>query len=263
MDSAPPAPPPPGRRRLSVVITGASSGVGRALALRLAGEGHALFLVGRNAGALQAVADEAAAAGAASVATGVGDVASSEDVARIWQRWGAPTCDALVANAGLNRPGLLHEVTEDDFDAVMGTNVKGVWLWMRAVLPGMRAAGRGQVVVTSSVLGLRAPGGPGGALYCASKHALQGLVAAARVELAGTGVKVATVNPAAIATPWWSDPSRGGRREGAPPVDTAGMLPPEVVAGAIADLLHQHPAADAHAVVIDNAKPAAAAAVAT
>jgi NADP-dependent 3-hydroxy acid dehydrogenase YdfG len=247
----PPLPP----ALLNVVITGASSGVGAVLARALAARGHALYLTGRSAEALERVAAECRALGAAGVHTGAGDVASAADVARAWEAWGAPAVDVLCANAGLNRAGGIGEATEDDYDAIMGTNVKGVWLWLRQVLPGMRARARGQVVVTSSVLGLRAPapGGGGAALYTASKHALQGLVAAARSELVGSGVKLATVCPAGIATPWWTESQRGGARER--PVDTAALLPPEVVADAIVGVICQHPLCDVERVVLENVKP--------
>lgn len=238
---------------LKVVVTGASSGVGKALATRLARDKVRLYLVGRNAEALKAVAADCINLGASSVDIGIGDVGRAEDVQRIWAAWGSPAIDVLCANAGLNRTAKIDEYTEEEYDAIMNTNVKGVWLWMRQVLPGMRAAGRGQLVITSSVLGLRPPQGSGASLYCASKYALQGLVGAARNELSGTNIKIATVNPAGIDSPWWSDSSRGGKRD--KPVATSTMLPPEVVAEVIASVIHQHPLADMNEIIIDNAKP--------
>ena len=237
---------------MSIIVTGASSGVGASLARLLAGKGHRLFITGRNEAALQAVVDDCKRLGAASVHVGVGDVSKSQDVDAIWSQWGSPSVDALVANAGLNRLAAIEDFTEDEFDTILGTNLKGVWLWMRRVIPSMKAAGHGQIVVTSSVLGLRPPQGTGASLYTASKYAVQGLVGAARNELAGTGIKVATVNPAGIATPWWEDPARGGKRE--KPADTSSMLPPEAVAEAIAGILFQHALSDVDHVLIDNVK---------
>jgi len=238
---------------LAIVITGASSGVGAALARLLAAGGHALYLTGRNADALERVGADCRALGACGVQLGVGDVASSGDVRAAWAAWGAPQIDVLCANAGLNRTGAVDALTEAEYDEIMGTNVKGAWLWLRQVLPGMRERRRGQVIVTSSVLGLRPPSGGGATLYTASKYALQGLVAASRVELAGSGVKVASVNPGGIASPWWTEPARGGARDNA--VDTSTMLPPEAVAEAIAGIIFQHPLCDIDHVVLENARP--------
>ena len=86
------------------------------------------------------------------VRTAVGDVSSASDVARMWGEFSSPTVDVLVANAGVNRPGALVDVSEADFDTVMATNVKGVFLSLKQVLPSMLDRGCGQIVVTNSVL---------------------------------------------------------------------------------------------------------------
>lgn len=120
----------------------------------------------------------------------------------------------------------------------------------------MTAAKAGQIVVTSSILGLEARGGMG--LYCASKFALQGLVGSLRQELAGTGVKAATVNPGAVDTAWWTDPARGAKAAGAPP--GMPMLAAEDVAAAIVAIIQQGAASDVDKTVLLPATPVAPAA---
>lgn len=147
-----------------------------------------------------------------------------------------------MLNAGLNRTGQVEDTTVDDFDSVINTNVKGVYLFLRELLGSMKKQGSGQVVVTSSVLGVR--GAAKASLYCASKHALEGMVDAVRLELKGTGVKIGSVRPGAIATPWWTDPTRGGRPKEAPTPDAERMLTPEAVADAIVMMALQAPSSD-------------------
>jgi NADP-dependent 3-hydroxy acid dehydrogenase YdfG len=123
-------------------------------------------------------------------------------------------------------------------------NVKGVWAWFPHAVPAMTAAGGGQIVVTSSVLGLKSVAGMGA--YCASKFAVQGLVGSLRAELAGSGVKAATVNPGAVNTPWWTEKSRGAK-DSKPDID---FLEPEAVAHAILGVIEQHPSSDIDQVVL-------------
>lgn len=115
----------------------------------------------------------------------------------------------------------------------------------------MTAAKAGQIVVTSSVLGMQTM--PGYGAYCASKFAVQGLIGALRGELDGTGVKAATVNPAAVATPWWSEPERGGKSGAVPDFP---KLTPEDVAEAIVSILRQAPTCDIDHVILKPGVPA-------
>jgi hypothetical protein len=112
----------------------------------------------------------------------------------MWREFASPAVDVLIANAGINRPGHLVDVTEDDYDAVLDTNVKGVFLLLKQVLPGMIDRGSGQVVVTNSVLGLKPA--VNSSLYCASKFALDGLVKSCREEVRQHGIKVGQVRHA-------------------------------------------------------------------
>lgn len=109
----------------------------------------------------------------------------------------------VVASAGIGRFGPIETISEADFDDVFATNVKGSWLWAREVLPGMKAAGKGQIVFVSSVAGLRKF--PGCSVYGGSKWAVEGIAGSVREEAKGTGVKVATFCPGSVATPWWME----------------------------------------------------------
>ncbi|KAA0156298.1 hypothetical protein FNF29_01091 [Cafeteria roenbergensis] len=236
----------------SMLITGGSSGVGAALAVQAATRGYKLMIVGRNADALAKVAEECRGAGSSKVLTQVADVSSVPDTERVLaattEAFGSPS--AVILNAGMNRPGAVDATTPEDFDAVMGVNVRGVYLYLRSVLPLMKEAGRGQVVVTSSVLGERTSGGA--SLYCASKFAVQGMVGSVRKELAGNpGVKVGTVMPGAIATAWWTDEKRGGKRSSTP--DLSKMLTPDAVASAILTMVEQPESSDIDRIVLEPA----------
>ena len=184
-----------------VLITGASSGIGRALALALARRGARLGLLARRAEALEEVAGEVEAAGGHAFAV-VADVRKSEAVKAavelVEREWGR--VDVLVANAGIGggrtsaREFPLSRATE-----VFDTNVVGVMNSVAAVLPGMLARGGGHVVGISSIAGFQ--GLPGSGAYCASKAALSTLLESLRVELRGSGVRVTTIHPGFIRTP--------------------------------------------------------------
>ena len=255
---------------LKVLITGASSGVGAALARLLSSSGPchgygprspyprvatALHLCGRKDAALAEIARECreASEGKCVVTTSIGDVGKEEDVNRIWQEYWAQHqgVDVFVGNAGINRVGSISEISTSDYDDVMNTNLRSNFLFMRHVLPRLMEQQHGQVVFTNSVRGLK--GSRGTALYTASKFGLEGFTQCLRDECVGSGVKVGSVFPAGIATPWWSDDSRGGKRERVP--DTSRFLLPKDVAEAILSLIHQPEKVDNSSVVMPNVTP--------
>ena len=256
------------RGNLRVLVTGASSGVGAALARLLSsrlpclGYGSrspyprvatALHLCGRKKEALAAIAKECTdlSEGACVVTTSVGDVGNEVDVNRIWDEYCShhQGLDVFVGNAGVNRVGSVSEITTRDYDEVMNTNLRSNFLFIRHVFPLLTQQLSGQIVFTNSVRGLK--GGKGAALYCASKFGLEGFTQALRDECVGSGVKVGAVYPAGIATPWWSEDSRGGARERKP--DTSRFLEPEDVAEAIMTLIHQPDKMDNSAIIMPNA----------
>jgi 3-oxoacyl-[acyl-carrier protein] reductase len=181
-----------------MVITGATRGIGRALAVRLASEGAALVLAGKNAAALEALASELSAAGASCLAV-PGDLAiSSEVLALANAAEGFGPIDALVNNAGIAYRAPLEETGEGVWDETLSVNLKAPYLLTRALLPGMRARRRGRIVNVcsiSSVIGTASL-----TAYCASKWALLGFSKALARELEGTGVSVTSVLPGSTNT---------------------------------------------------------------
>eukprot|EP00045_Choanoeca_perplexa_P002259 m.23652 g.23652 ORF g.23652 m.23652 type:complete len:245 (-) comp11415_c0_seq4:199-933(-) len=235
-----------------VIVTGGSSGVGAALVKRLATKGYHIFFTGRQVEAMETLQKEALSLGAAGVAFGKGDVSDVADVDRHYEA--AVTAmggvDVLVANAGCGAGrALLEEVGIDNFDKMMNVNVKGVYLWLNKVLPTFREQNAGQIVVTSSVAGVRAV--PRASIYAATKWAITGMILSLRKELEGTAIKVGTVNPGPIDTAWWSDKHRGGVREPAlvPPRET--MLTTDAVVDTMMLLIEQSPSSNIASIVQD------------
>ena len=182
------------------IVTGAGRGIGRAAALALAEAGADVTLFSRSEDELEAVAAEVRARGRRAD-TCVGDVRSATDVERLVEQ--AAENDGLaicVTAAGLNRPGATLEQPIEDFELVVETNLQGTYLACRAFAAAVCARGRGgRIVAISSQMG--EVGYPGRAAYCASKHAVNGLVKALAVEWAPIGIAVNAVAPTFIDTP--------------------------------------------------------------
>jgi 3-hydroxy acid dehydrogenase/malonic semialdehyde reductase len=182
-----------------VFITGASSGIGAACARAFAAEGARLLLAARRVERLAAMEPALRESGAPDVKALALDVRDADAVRtaieELPQSWKA--VEVLVNNAGLSR-GLdkLHEGSTGDWDEMIDTNVKGVLHVDRAVVPLLVARGRGTVVHLGSIAGRQLY--PGGNVYCASKHAVRALNEGLRLDLLGTGVRVATVDPGMV-----------------------------------------------------------------
>lgn len=182
----------------TVLVTGASSGIGRACAEAFAAAGARLVVCARRADRL----DELAATLDTDVHTVALDVRDRAAVEAAVAALPAPfdAVDVLVNNAGLAAGGLtgLHEGEPDAWERMVDTNVKGV-LWVtRAVVPGMVARGRGHVVNIGSIAGRESY--PGGAVYCATKAAVDRITTGLRHDLLGTGVRVSTIDPGMVET---------------------------------------------------------------
>jgi serine 3-dehydrogenase len=185
----------------TVLVTGASAGIGAACARAFAGAGARLLLAARRAERLEALAAELRDAHGTESRLLELDVRDAEAVAStlgaLAPEWAE--VDVLVNNAGLGR-GLAkaHEGSPADWDEMVDTNVKGLLYVTRAVVPGMVARGRGHVVNIGSVAGHEVY--PGGAVYCATKHAVGAITKGLRMDLLGTGVRVSTVDPGMVET---------------------------------------------------------------
>ncbi len=178
------------------LITGASKGIGRALALELDGRGASLGLIARDRAGLEALAaelrgDPILRPADVSDRAGIGDAV--EGFARV-----AGGIDLLVANAGLAHYGPFADMPAELAEEMIAVNVLGTVLTVDAALGPMIDAGRGHIVIVSSGAGLRAF--PSAAVYGATKAAGAGFAEALRHELSGTGVSVTTVFPGEVAT---------------------------------------------------------------
>ena len=181
-----------------VVVTGAGQGIGRAIALAFAAGGARVALAARSVERLEAVAEEARAAGGEPlvVPTDVGDPAAVERLAAaVSDRWGA--AEALVAVAGIAGPiAPAWELPVAGWEATLRTNVTGVFLCCRAFVPAMVEQGRGSVVVIGSMTGKRPL--PERAAYATSKAALVGLVRTLARDAGASGVRVNLVSPGPV-----------------------------------------------------------------
>ncbi|HUT79973.1 MAG TPA: SDR family oxidoreductase [Candidatus Bathyarchaeia archaeon] len=214
---------------LNIVITGASSGIGEAIAYEMAKDKHHFFLIARNKERLQDVAEKIDMMGC-QVHYTTGDVGKSEDVNKIFgfiDKAFEGKIDVLVVSAGIGYFGNLEELTEEQFDQQFNTNVKGVFLFLKKTLPIMRKQDNGQIIVISSNLGLDT--GPRASLYAGTKHAVQAMTWCLRDELKGTNVKAATLNPGSVNTPWFDGKD----------VDRSKMLSAEDIAKSARFLIEQ------------------------
>jgi short-subunit dehydrogenase len=209
------------------VVTGASSGIGEATALALAGRGAAVMLTARAEEKLRFLEREISAAGgrALAVRTDVTDRNSVEAmVERTIEAFGS--LDVLVNNAGLGLSGRVAELRAEDLRHVLEVNLIGPLVCIQAALPHMRQGGR--IINVSSVVGKRAIPKVSG--YCATKSALNALSDALRVEVAGRGITVTSVYPGTTQTAFrensrrTKDEKRGWRPRGVVPEAVAAKI---------------------------------------
>ena len=181
------------------VITGASRGIGRSIALALAARGAIIVAVDMDQASTDAVVAELQTAGSKALAV-VGNVTVSADVERMIDAATAAfgRVDILVNNAGITRDGLLMRMKDEDWDAVLNVNLKGAFLCTRAAFKIMSKQRYGRIINIASVVGQT--GNAGQANYCASKAGLIGLTKSNAREMAKRNITVNAVAPGFIAT---------------------------------------------------------------
>ena len=217
------------------LVSGASRGIGLAVARALVEAGARVAMVARSADALRAAA---VALGPTAYAV-PGDVTRADDVTAIFARidslLGTPP-DILVNNAGVFTIATIEDATLEDLRRALDTNLVGGFLLARAALPAMRARGAGHIVSIGSAADRAIY--PGNAAYAASKFGARALHETLRAELRGSGIRTSLISPAAVDTPIW-DPLAPETRPGFPPRAT--MLRPEHVAASVMFALLQPP----------------------
>ena len=212
------------------LVTGGSRGIGRAIALRLAKLGAGVAICGRDPQPLAATEAELRQSGSP-VYSQIADVSKSADVTTLVDKTQAALgpISILVNNAGIGLFGPAHEKTEADWDRVLDTNLKSVFLVSRAVAPIMIKRGSGDIINISSLAGRNAFAG--GGIYCASKWGLQGLSACMAEDLREHGIRVSVICPGSVATEFSTRSSK----------DPAKVLSPEDVAHALEMIVTQGP----------------------
>ncbi len=213
----------------TALVTGATEGIGRAIAFALGADGYRVGICARTAARVEETLAELAAAGvtAAGAACDVSDPGSvSAMVAKVTAALGP--VDVLVNNAGIGHLKPFADLTLEEWDATMAVNVRSLFLVTREVLPGMRERGDGVIVNIASLAG-RNPV-VGGTAYAASKHAVLGFAKSLLMEVRKEGIRVFTVCPGSVATGF-------GRGRTVPKVSRTGILEPEDVAQVVVDAL--------------------------
>ena len=239
-----------------VVVTGAGAGIGRATALAFAAEGLKVVVADLDVSGGEGTVELIRAAGGTAVFVPC-NVTLEADVKQLMAQTISTygRLDYAFNNAGIEiEHGRLADGTQDEFDAIMGVNVKGVWLCMKYQLPLLLAQGGGAIVNTASVAGLGAA--PKMSIYSASKHAVIGLTKSAAIEYAKKGVRVNAVCPAVIDTDMFrrayeADPKKAEYAAAIHPVGRIGTV--QEVASAVLYLCSDGAAfTTGHALAVDG-----------
>lgn len=212
------------------VITGASRGIGAAIARELARRGHRLALLSRDREKLREVVQRVAGESPAveAFACDLQDPRQVEKTFEAIRQW-AGRIDVLINNAGLGIFAPLHQLSDTDWDSQLNTNLRGVFYCSRAVIPAMISQQSGAIINISSLAGKNAFAD--GTAYCASKWGLQGLTYCLAEELRQHNIRVSVICPGSVHTEF--SPHQGK--------DPAKMLQPEDVAKTVGWLLEQSP----------------------
>ena len=182
------------------IVTGAGSGIGRAIALAMVREGARVVLVGRRKDRVEAVAREVPREGQGSAMALAADVSKRDEIEHVLQEtvkaFGG--INVLVNNAGILQPGTAEQITEAQWDETFNINVRGLWLLSRAVLPHLRKAGGGSIINVASVLGIN--GVRNRAAYAASKGAVVLLTKCMAIDHGHENIRVNAICPSFVET---------------------------------------------------------------
>lgn len=213
----------------TAVVTGATKGIGRAIAEALAAEGMNVLISARDADDVTRAAEEITRLGGGRALGVKCDVRKHEDVRTLVERAAAEfgSLDVLINNAGIGKFGTVEEMSPEDFRAVIETNVFGVYYCCHEAIPHMKRVGGGYIINISSLAGANAH--PEMAAYNASKFALNGFSEAMMQEVRGDNIKVSYIMPGSVNT-YFNDKE--------PSPDKAWQLQPEDIARVCLDLLH-------------------------
>jgi 3-oxoacyl-[acyl-carrier protein] reductase len=212
------------------LVTGASRGIGLAIARTLSRLGAAVSICARDAKKLELASTELASSGAKvlAVSADVSRAADVESLVRQTQQTLGPI-EILVNNAGVGYFGPTHEAAESNWDTVLDTNLKSVFLLSKAVAPGMIQRRTGDIINIASLAGKNAF--PGGGIYCASKWGLLGLTQCMAEDLRQYGIRVSAVCPGSVATDFGAHAGKDPKK----------MLQPDDIAHAVETLVTQAP----------------------
>lgn len=215
---------------MTIVITGASQGIGKAIAERFADDGVRIALWSRTASKLEGVAEACRARGAEAMVCPVDvtdDGAVESAAADVLDAWGAP--DVLVNNAGAFTPAPIDDTSADAFRAQVDVNLNAPYVVTKQFLAPMREQGSGHLFFMGSIASITAY--PGSVAYCAAKHGLLGLARVVREETKADGLRVTTLMPGATRTPSWDGTELPDDR----------FMAPEDIADALFDAYHLSP----------------------
>ena len=198
----------------TALVTGASQGIGLGVAIRLASEGIQIAIVGRNHQKLKSAAVEIQRCSGVEPVTIIGDVSSWSDCQRIAKEAEAElgSIDILVPNAGVGVIGAVSEADPKDWAEMMNINYLGTAQMVKAVLPIMERQGHGDVIAIVSAGGTK--GYPEWSGYCATKWAVLGFMDSFAQEVISKGIRVSTLCPGGVDTPFWDSLNKDVNRAG-------------------------------------------------
>jgi len=214
----------------TALVTGASRGIGAAIAKSLAGAGGSIFLVGRSEPHLAQVQQSIQASGGSAM-YGCADITSEDAIRQVVQQANAQLgrLDILINCAGIGVFGPLEHTRTEDWDLAMATNARAPFLFCREVIPLMARGGGGSIVNIASVVAVKGYKNQGA--YTASKHALLGMTKVLAQEVQPLGIRVHIVCPGGVDTEMGS--------QARPDLDRAGLIAPEEVADVVLFLVTQ------------------------